>query len=45
MERPDLGRTEGFALARLAGGPAAPGSLVRARVVGHGPEMLEAVPA
>ena len=45
MERPDLGRTEGFALARLAGGAAAPGSLVPARVTGHGPEMLEAVPA
>ena len=43
MERPDLGRTEGFALARLAGA-AAPGSLVRARVTGHGAEMLEAVP-
>ena len=44
MERPDLGRTEGFALARLAGS-AAPGSLLRARVVGHGPDLLEAVPA
>jgi threonylcarbamoyladenosine tRNA methylthiotransferase MtaB len=45
MERPDLGRTEGFALARLPGAAAAPGSLVRARVTAHGPDMLEAVPA
>jgi len=45
MERPDLGRTEGFALAGLAGGTATPGSLVRARIVGHGVDRLEAVPA
>ena len=44
MERPDLGRTEGFALARLRGA-AAPGSVVRARVTGHAAETLEAVPA
>jgi threonylcarbamoyladenosine tRNA methylthiotransferase MtaB len=33
MERPDLGRTEGFALTRLAT-PSAPGRIVTARVVG-----------
>jgi threonylcarbamoyladenosine tRNA methylthiotransferase MtaB len=33
MERPDLGRTEGFALTRLAA-PASPGRIVTARVVG-----------
>jgi threonylcarbamoyladenosine tRNA methylthiotransferase MtaB len=44
MERPDLGRTEGFALARLRGA-APPGSVVRARVTGHAAETLEAVPA
>jgi threonylcarbamoyladenosine tRNA methylthiotransferase MtaB len=43
MERADLGRTEGFALARLTG-PAAPGSVVRARVTGYGAEVLHAVP-
>jgi threonylcarbamoyladenosine tRNA methylthiotransferase MtaB len=45
MERPDLGRTEGFALARLGGAAAPPGSVVRARVTGHAAETLEAVPA
>jgi threonylcarbamoyladenosine tRNA methylthiotransferase MtaB len=38
MEKPDLGRTEGFAPTRIAGGarPAsAPGSLIDARVTGH----------
>ena len=45
MERPGLGRTEGFALARLAGSAAQPGSMVSARVVGHDLELLEAVPA
>jgi threonylcarbamoyladenosine tRNA methylthiotransferase MtaB len=44
MERPGLGRTEGFALARLAVN-AVPGSVVEARVTGHDAEMLEAVPA
>jgi hypothetical protein len=33
MERPDLGRTEGFAPARLAT-PAPPGAIVAARVTG-----------
>ncbi|MBP7000579.1 tRNA (N(6)-L-threonylcarbamoyladenosine(37)-C(2))-methylthiotransferase MtaB [Amaricoccus sp.] len=33
MERPDLGRTEGFAPARLAA-PARPGTIVEARIVG-----------
>jgi threonylcarbamoyladenosine tRNA methylthiotransferase MtaB len=44
MERPDLGRTEDFALARLTG-VAATGRLVRARILGHGLEVLETVPA
>ncbi len=34
MERPDLGRTEGFAPTRIAG-EAAPGSLVAARITGR----------
>ena len=44
MERPDIGRTEGFAPTRLAT-PAAPGSIVTARIVGHeaGQLLAEAV--
>ncbi len=44
MERPDLGRTEGFAPTRLAT-PAAPGSIVAARIVGQeaGQLLAEAV--
>jgi threonylcarbamoyladenosine tRNA methylthiotransferase MtaB len=34
MERPDLGRTEGFARTRLAGGQA-PGAIVQARISGQ----------
>jgi threonylcarbamoyladenosine tRNA methylthiotransferase MtaB len=34
MERPDLGRTEGFAQTRL-GGAASPGSIVAARITGQ----------
>ena len=34
MERPDLGRTEGFAQTRLAG-EHAPGALVDARIIGQ----------
>jgi threonylcarbamoyladenosine tRNA methylthiotransferase MtaB len=39
MERPDLGRTEGFARARLAGRQA-DGAIVPARVVGRTDELL-----
>lgn len=39
MERPDLGRTEGFALTRLSR-PARPGGIVAARIIGQGPGEL-----
>jgi hypothetical protein len=39
MERPDLGRTEGFAQTRVAGRHA-PGSLLAARIVGQEPGLL-----
>ena len=39
MERPDLGRTEGFAQTRLAGG-GAPGAIVPARIVGQADGVL-----
>lgn len=39
MERADLGRTEGFAPTRIAGG-AVPGSLIEARVTGSAEAML-----
>ncbi len=39
MERPDLGRTEGFAQTRLTA-PAAPGAIVAARITGREGEIL-----
>ena len=39
MERPDLGRTEGFAQTRLAGN-SAPGTVVAARITGQAEGML-----
>jgi threonylcarbamoyladenosine tRNA methylthiotransferase MtaB len=42
MERPDLGRTEGFAPARLAA-PCEPGAIVEARVTGAAAGALLAV--
>ena len=44
MERPDLGRTEGFAATRLAA-EAAPGAIVAARITGREGERLLAVAA
>ncbi len=44
MERPDLGRTEGFAQTRLAAG-AEPGAIVAARITGCEGERLLAVAA
>ena len=44
MERPDLGRTEGFAPTRLAA-EAAPGAIVAARITGREGERLLAVAA
>ena len=39
MERPELGRTEGFAQVRLAGAQR-PGAIVAARIVGTAEDML-----
>ncbi len=39
MERPDLGRTEGFAQTRLSGN-SAPGMVVAARITGQAEGML-----
>ena len=41
IERPGLGRTEGFTLAALEGGQ--PGQIIEARVTGHDGERLTAV--
>ncbi|WP_421872135.1 tRNA (N(6)-L-threonylcarbamoyladenosine(37)-C(2))-methylthiotransferase MtaB [Nitratireductor rhodophyticola] len=41
IERPGLGRTEGFTLAALEGGQ--PGQIVEARIIGHDGERLTAV--
>ena len=41
IERPGLGRTEGFTLAALEGGQ--PGQIVEARITGHDGERLTAV--
>jgi threonylcarbamoyladenosine tRNA methylthiotransferase MtaB len=44
MERPDLGRTEGFAPTRVPGGAAEPGSLIETRITGHDGTTLVAAP-
>ncbi len=41
IERPGLGRTEGFTLAALEGGQ--PGQIIEARIIGHDGERLTAV--
>lgn len=43
MEKPDLGRTEGFALTRLSGDHT-PGGIVRARITGQADGVLTADP-
>ena len=44
MEKPDFGRTEGFAPVRLTGARSNPGAILRARVTGVAGAKLEAAP-